>query len=117
MQAPSAAAAAGAAGPRSGTGQAPAAAGAAGAAGAPPSAGFKVQCVGLVKTDAAAGGANPVLNVLRGMCLRYETFERLEYGFAAPLQSGTSSVNLRLSRHKPPKATSSNPFAPPLPAM
>jgi len=107
--------------------QAAAAPGGAGTAGASAAAGgapapaqqasFKVQCVGLVKTDASAGGANPVLNVLRGMCLRYETFERLEYGFAAPLQSGTNSVSVRLFRHKPPKSSSSNPFALPPPAM
>lgn len=78
---------------------------------------FKVQCVGLVRTDGAAGGINPVLDVLRGMCSRYETFERQEYGFSAPLKSGTAATQLRLFRHKPPKAAGSNPFAPPPPAM
>jgi hypothetical protein len=96
--------------------QAPAAAPSGGKPSAPAGS-FKVQCVGLVKTDPTAGSANPVLNVLRGMCSRYETFERVEYGFTAPLQSGTSSVTLRLFRHKPPKVNSSNPFAPPPPAM
>jgi hypothetical protein len=99
---------------------APAAGGgaAAAAAAAPIAVGFKVQCVGLVKTAAVAGGANPVLNVLRGMCLRYETFERLEYGFSAPLQSGTSATSLRVFRHTTPKSaakhhpSSANPFAP-----
>jgi hypothetical protein len=103
-------------------GQPPALGAAAGPAGgaaaaAPPSAvGFKVQCVGLVKTATVAGGANPVLNVLRGMCLRYETFERLEYGFAAPLQSGTNSTSIRVFRHTTPKTavkhpSAANPFA------
>lgn len=99
--------------------QAPAAAGgAAAAAGPKPAAGsFKVQCVGLVKTDTAEGGHNPVLNVLRGMCSRYETFERVEYGFSAPLQSGTNAVSLKLFKHKAPKVAQSNPFLPPPPLM
>ncbi|KAI8477520.1 MAG: hypothetical protein J3K34DRAFT_515839 [Monoraphidium minutum] len=94
----------------------PAAGGAKPAAGAPPGS-FKVQCVGLVKTEGAAGGANPVLNVLRGMCSRYESFERVEYGCTAPLQSGTASASLKLFKHRPPKAASNNPFAPPNPAI
>lgn len=95
--------------------QAPAAPGA--AAPAAPTGTFRVQCVGLVRSDDQSGGHNPVLNVLRGMCSRYETFERTEYGFAAPVQSGTNTVSLRLFRHKPPRSPNNNPFAPPPPAM
>lgn len=73
--------------------------------------------MGLVKADASAGGPSAVLDVLRGMCLRYESFERVEYGLAAPLQSGTAAASLRLFRHKPPPQAAGNPFAPPPPPV
>lgn len=79
---------------------------------------FRAQLVGLVKADAASGASpSAVLSVLRGMCLRYESFERVEYGFAAPLQSGTTAAALRLFRHKSPAQAPANPFAPPPPPV